>query len=226
MLKRVLRQRWAQAIAAASVGRYLTWTMATTRWSLVGAEHLQPTLDGAPTIVAFWHERLMVITGLFLHATRSTGGRLLVHVLVSRHADGRLIGDVVAPLGVRLVYGSSRRRGEDRGGAEALRQLADILAAGGTVAITPDGPRGPRRIAAGGVARLAEQTGADVLPVAAQTRRRRVLRTWDRMVLGLPYSRGVLVCGPRLRIDDAAVDLPRIEAAMTEAADAADRLCP
>ena len=226
MLKRILRRRWAQAAVAASVGRYLTWTMATTRWTLVGAEHLAPTLDGAPTIVAFWHERLSLMAALFLRATRATEGRLLVHVLVSRHADGRMIGDVVAPLGVRLVYGSSRRKGADRGGSEALRQLGDILAAGGTVAITPDGPSGPRRHAAAGVARLAQQSGADVLPVSAQTRRRRVLNTWDRMVVGLPYSRGVLVCGPRLTVVDAAVDLHRIEAALTEAADEADRLCP
>lgn len=226
MLKRLLRRRWAQAAAAASVGRYLSWTMATTRWTLVGAEHLAPTLEGVPTIVAFWHERLSLMAALFLHATRATDGRFQIHVLVSRHADGRLIGDVVAPLGVRLVYGSTRRKGADRGGAEALRQLAEILAAGGTVAITPDGPRGPRRHAAGGVARLAEQSGAHVLPVSAQTRRRRVLGTWDRMVLGLPFSRGVLVCGPRLVVDDAAVDLPRIEAALSDAADLADRLCP
>lgn len=223
MLKRLMRRRWAQAAVAAAAGRYLGWTMATTRWTIEGTDNLAPTLAGSPTIVAFWHERLAVIPGLFLHAQAATGGRLRVHVLVSRHSDGRFIGDVVAPMGVRLVHGSSRKNNEDRGGAEALLLLGERLRAGECVAITPDGPRGPRRSAAPGVARLSAETGCEVLPVAAQTRRRRVLGTWDRMVLGLPYSRGVIVCGARL---PGGTELAVIAAALTEVADRADALCP
>lgn len=226
MLKRLTRGRWAQAALAALLGRYLSWILATTRWTIVGETHLAATLAGTPTIVAFWHERLALMPGLFLHATRATEGRLRIHVLVSRHADGRFIGEIVARLGVRLVHGSSRKGGEDRGGSEALRTMAGIVAAGECVAITPDGPRGPRRSAAPGVARLAAETGAEVLPVAAQTRRRRVLGTWDRMVLGLPYSHGVIVCGPRIAVRDVAEGLATIEAALTAATDEADRLCP
>ena len=66
--------------------------------------------------------------------------------------------------------------------------------------ITPDGPRGPPRVAAPGVAQLAAMAGVRVLPCAAQTSRRRVLGTWDRMVLPLPWGRGVIVCAPPIMV--------------------------
>jgi lysophospholipid acyltransferase (LPLAT)-like uncharacterized protein len=93
--------------------------------------------------------------------------------------------------------------------------------------ITPDGPRGPPRVAAPGVAQLAATAAVRVLPCAAQTSRRRVLRTWDEMVLPLPWGRGVIVCGRAIMVprDRAEAALPVIAQALTVAAEDADRLC-
>ena len=98
-----------------------------------------------------------------------------------------------------------------------------MLEAGDHVVITPDGPRGPRRVAAPGVAQLAALSGMPVLPCAAQTSRRWTLRSWDRMVLPLPFGRGVIVCGAP--IAGARATAPRrrcraIAAAITAATDA------
>ena len=90
-----------------------------------------------------------------------------MHVLVSRHQDGRLIGDMMRGFGLDLVHGSSSSKGaEQKGGASGLRALLAALAAGDQVVITPDGPRGPRRQVARGVAQLAALAGVPVLPVA------------------------------------------------------------
>ena len=95
------------------------------------------------------------------------------------------------------------------------------------VAITPDGPRGPRRVAASGVAQIAALSGVSVLPCSAQTSRRRILRSWDRMVLPLPFGRGVLVCEAPIRVPRQGweASLPIIETALTAAAERADQLC-
>jgi lysophospholipid acyltransferase (LPLAT)-like uncharacterized protein len=227
MLKRLLRRAAVQACLAALVGRYLAIALRTTRWTLHGAEHLAPQTQGQPAIVAFWHERLPLMPALWRYAQH--GGPVApTFVLVSRHADGRLIGELMRRFGVGIVHGSTARNGQDRGGAAGLRQLLERLAAGGNVVITPDGPRGPRRQAAAGVAQLAALSGVPVLPCAAQTSWRRTLGTWDRMVLPLPFGRGVLVCRPAIPVAREAAEaaLPAIEAAMTEAAELADRLCP
>jgi lysophospholipid acyltransferase (LPLAT)-like uncharacterized protein len=231
MLKALLRRPGTQAALARAAGFYLDGALRTTRWTLEGGEHFAPFALGRPAVVAFWHETLPLMSALWVLARRerAAAGRPAgrMHVLVSRHSDGRFIGDVVRRFGVDLVHGSSGRRGKDRGGAEAVRALAAVLAAGDQVVITPDGPRGPWRRAAGGVAQVAALAGVPVLPVGAASTRVRRLPTWDRMALPLPWGRGALVCGPPLDVtaDAPGASLPRIEAALTEAADRAEALC-
>lgn len=228
MLKRLLRHRSVQAMLAWLVGHYLGFALWSTRWTLEGGEHLAPCLEGRPMVVAFWHERLPLMPALWLLARRQGAARgvaVRAHVLVSRNFDGRFIGAVMARFGVRVVHGSSARGGVNKGGAAALRGLLEGLAGGSSAVVTPDGPRGPRRVAAAGVAQLAALAGVAVLPCAGQTSRRWVLGSWDRMVLPLPWGRGVLVCEPAVTVarEDALRALPAIAAALDAAALRADR---
>ena len=163
---------------------------------------------------------------LALHERRGAArGRM--HVLVSRHQDGRLIGSIMQAFGVDIVYGSSARRQKDKGGVASLRALMTVLRQGDQIVITPDGPRGPPRKAAAGVAQLAALTQAPIVPCSAQISRRRVLGTWDKMVLPLPFGRGVIVCSQPIIVEREAwtARLPEIEAAMTRAAEEADARC-
>ena len=224
-MKRLLQHPIAQAALAKASGLYLAFALRTTRWSLGGHAHMAPHAAGAPVVVAFWHERLPMMPMLWVKARQSPEGRNTrnkVHVLVSQHRDGRFIGAVVSRFALNVVLGSS-----SRGGAKGLRSMLNLLAAGDHIAITPDGPRGPRRIAAPGVAQLAAMAGVPVLPCAAQTTRRRILPTWDGMVAPLPFGRGVVVCLPTIAVDrDAWQDaVPTIGAALTAAAERADQLC-
>ncbi|WP_264711918.1 lysophospholipid acyltransferase family protein [Limobrevibacterium gyesilva] len=221
-----MRRPAAQALLAWLLGRYLDFALRTTRWTLHGDEHLAPFAAGHRAVVAFWHERLPLMPALWTLAKRQ-GGDLRAHILASRHQDGRFLGEVMRRFGVSVVHGSTQRDGRDRGGAASVLTMLDVLDDGGLVVLTPDGPRGPRRQAAPGVAQLAARSGAPVLPCAAQTSRRRILGSWDRMILPLPWGRGVLVCGPAILVprDGWQESLPQIAKALSDAADAADRLC-
>ena len=230
-MKRLLRHPRALALMARALGTYLQFALRSTRWTLEGREELGAFLLGGPAVFAFWHERLPLMPALWLLAKRERSGRESgrMHVLVSRHGDGRLIGDIMRRFGVVVIHGSTERdqARRRRGGATSLRALIGALGSGGQVVITPDGPRGPPRQAAAGVAQLAALAGVPIVPCAAQTTRGHVLSTWDRMVFPLPFGRGVLVCGapiivPRVGWDAA---LGPIEAAMTAAAERADALC-
>jgi len=229
MLKRLLRHPRVVAAAACLIGAYLGLVYRTTRWTLLGEEHfLVFPVERRPLIVAFWHERLAMMPELWRQASlRVPQGRPWpVHVLVSRSRDGRFIGDIVGRFNVSMVHASTRRigSGREQGGAAGMRELLRLLRGGAAVAITPDGPRGPRRVAAPGVAQVAAVSGVPVLPCAAATTRRCILGTWDRMMLPLPWSRGVLVCGAPVVVsrDGMADALPAIEAALTAVCDAAD----
>lgn len=223
-MKRVLRHRIVQALLARLLGLYLAFALATTRWRFEGIDHIAPLTAGSPAIVAFWHRRLPLMPILWLRARREPRVRGIwrIHVLVSRHVDGRFIGDVISRFQVGVVHGSS-----SSGGAAGLRSMLRLLRAGDLVVITPDGPRGPAGEAAPGVAQLAELADVPVLPCAAQTSRHWALRSWDRMLVPKPFGRGVVVCGPLIRVsrhgwEDA---VPAIGAALNAAAEHADRLC-
>jgi lysophospholipid acyltransferase (LPLAT)-like uncharacterized protein len=202
---------------------YLALALRTTRWTLEGEEHVAPFAAGRPVIVAFWHERLALMPMLWVLAQGlPQARRSRAHVLVTRHRDGQLLRAFLGRFGLSIVSGSSTR-----GGASGVRNLLGLLGCRDHVAITPDGPQGPRRVAAPGVAHLAALSGAPVLPCAGQTSRHWVLRSWDQMVVPKPFARGVIVCGPAIAVtregwQDA---MATIGPALTAASELADRLC-
>jgi lysophospholipid acyltransferase (LPLAT)-like uncharacterized protein len=221
-MRAIIRHPAVQAGLARLLGAYIAFVARTTRWRLIGHDGaLEEVRAGRPLILAFWHERLPILPVVFrlAKAEEPAVARLTPHVLVSQHRDGRFIGAAVERFGFRMVYGSSRR-----GGGQALVEMTRILRRGDPVVITPDGPRGPRRMAAPGVAQLAAISGAAVLPLGAATSRHRLLPSWDRMMLPLPFGRGVIACGPLLRVprDGAEAALPDIAAALDAACDTAD----
>jgi len=223
-MKSLLRTRQIQALLPTLMGGYLRFALRTTRWTLDGQEYFAPHGAGAPAVFAFWHEFLPLMPALSLLAPRLPGYRPTpIHTLVSQHRDGRFIGAVVRRFGILPIFGSSTR-----GGTAGLRKLLAVLSEGDLIGITPDGPRGPRRQAAAGVAQLAALSGVPVLPCAARTSRRIRLNTWDHMPVPLPFGRGVMVCGPAIRVarQDWKSAVPVITDALNQAADRAERLCP
>jgi lysophospholipid acyltransferase (LPLAT)-like uncharacterized protein len=222
MLKRLMRSAFVQALAARLVAAYLALVFRTSRWTLLGVPHADAAVArGGIVVIGFWHERLPMMPMLWRIAQdRYPVLRpLRPHVLVSRSRDGRFIGDVVGRFGLRLVHASS-----SSGGGVGLLALARLIADGAPVGITPDGPRGPRRVAAPGIAQLAALTGVPVLPAAAATTRHRLLPSWDRMMLPLPFGRGCVALGPLVEVpaDGADAALPAIATALTAACNAAD----
>jgi len=208
MFKKWLQSGPVQAVIGRASAWYFRFVARTTLWQIEGADELSLFgQGGTPCIVVFWHETLPAMPVFWLRARTS----LPATVLASRHRDGRLIATAVEHFGIGVVAGSS-----SRGGASGLRALVNALRAGQHVGLTPDGPRGPRRVAAPGVAQLAALTGAPVLPCAASTSFALQTRSWDRMRVPLPFGRGRLVCGPFIHVPRAGWEgyLPEIEAGL------------
>lgn len=109
--------------------------------------------------------------------------------MVSRSQDGDLLVPALKLRRVIPVRGSSRSKGKEKGGRKALGMQADLLAQGVPALLAVDGPLGPRNVVHRGVADLALQTNAVVLPVAVVSSRRWVLRrTWDRFQIPKPFA--------------------------------------
>src|SRR5436190_464721 len=61
------------------------------------------------------------------------------------------------------------------------------------LAITPDGPRGPRRQVQPGLLYLAARTGLPIVPVGIGYDRPWRMRSWDRFAVPRPWTRATCV---------------------------------
>jgi lysophospholipid acyltransferase (LPLAT)-like uncharacterized protein len=162
----------------------------TSRVEVINEDVIRRVREGfGPGIYAIWHSRLLYPAYHF--------GHYHPHVVISRSRDGDLIARVAERWGYYPIRGSS-----SRGGASAFRALLRDLQAGKDVVITPDGPRGPREKAQMGVVALARHTGYPVIPVSYDASRRIRLRSWDRFVVPLPFSRIRMVFGEPIEPED------------------------
>lgn len=135
-----------------------------------------------PVIITFWHNRILAITLAFLR--HYPHGRQGVVVLTSPSRDGRILGEVARGLGMQAIYGSNNKRP-----AQAVLSSAQMLRKGFDMAITPDGPRGPKYHLNPGVIYLAQKQNICILPVHARFSSALTLKSWDGFRIPLPFSR-------------------------------------
>ncbi|HEX9281699.1 MAG TPA: lysophospholipid acyltransferase family protein [Candidatus Udaeobacter sp.] len=131
-------------------------------------------------IGALWHNRLLVFPLILRRFFPQRHGA----ALISASRDGDLLADAVQRFGYDVVRGSSSRLG-----ASAILQLTQVLAAGGDVVITPDGPRGPAYELGPGIIFLAQKSGAAVLPMNLEYSRCWRLGSWDRFIVPRPFAK-------------------------------------
>ncbi|MGZ8404138.1 MAG: lysophospholipid acyltransferase family protein [Nitrospira sp.] len=184
--------RWAKVSllppVAAAVIRCIARSM---RYETRGHEEVDALYrDGRHIILAFWHaQQLMMLFGY-----RGAGS----HVLISQHGDGEIIARIIARFGHGAVRGSSTR-----GGAGALRALIRVGRSGRDVAVTPDGPKGPRQVAKLGVIQLAKATGFPVVPFVFACSKKNSLRagiaTWSRTRFPEGYFSTAIRSGSRAK---------------------------
>ncbi len=173
--------------------------------------------DGSrPVIAAFWHRHLLAMMGHY------AGYRICVPV--SEHRDGEYVAHAMARFGIASVRGSSTR-----GGIRVLKGLIQKAEEGWSLAITPDGPRGPIYSVHPGVFLLARRTGLPVHPVGVAVRGPIVLSSWDRFVVPKPGARLVVAVGEPLTaadFDEAASFCDALKGALFAATGQAEGALP
>jgi lysophospholipid acyltransferase (LPLAT)-like uncharacterized protein len=137
-------------------------------------------------IGVFWHEYLSAMVAIWADSS--------VAMLVSRHRDAEWLNQAAERLGFSVVRGSTRR-----GGSRAVWRLRRLCKSH-SLGITPDGPRGPRRVMSVGPVFLASLFDMPLVPVGVGYERPWRLPTWDRFALARPFSRARVITGPKLRV--------------------------
>jgi hypothetical protein len=110
-----------------------------------------------------------------------------MHILISDHADGEMITQVVRRLGFSVLRGSTTR-----GGVRALREMLGKVDRG-HLCFTPDGPRGPRRRVQAGMIYVASRLGLPIVGAGMAFARPWRAQSWDRFAVPRPFSAATCV---------------------------------
>lgn len=179
-----------KSVALLGAAAITAWMRTLDYRFALDAPSAHPEALGERGLYLFWHETLL----LPAYAQVREG----FAVLVSTHRDGELIAQTIRLLGGRAIRGSSTR-----GGVAAVKaMLRDRRSR--HLAITPDGPRGPRRVVQDGAIYLASRGQLPVIPVGYAVSTAWRAPSWDRMILPRPGAAVRAVAGAPIRVPPAA----------------------
>ena len=120
----------------------------------------------------------------------------VINALQSSHSDGMITSLAFQYLGINVILGSSKK-----GGMQAFRKMVKCLQLGESIAITPDGPKGPKEKVKEGIIKLAQMTNTPIIPLVWTTRKFKIINSWDNFVLPYPFSKGIYSFGKPIYIE-------------------------
>src|SRR5947208_3398403 len=166
--------KWHQRLAASMIYGTIEAVSLTMRYQWEFHPELLKKEVG-PVIFCAWHNRLSVSLIVYRGYVRAKKQRHRLAGMVSASKDGGVVARILEHFGGQPVRGSSSRRGP-----QALLELTTWAERGYDIAITPDGPRGPRYEFQPGALALAQLTGKPLVPVSYHLSSKICLRSWDR----------------------------------------------
>ncbi len=187
--------KWHQRLAAFLVWLAVSVVSLTIRYRLHDPHGVMKRADLKQAIYCFWHNRLALCVKIYFKFSRAHHAAPGVAGLVSASKDGAFLSAIFHRFGVQPVRGSSSRRG-----AQALLELNSWAQRGYDLAITPDGPRGPRYVLAEGAITLAQITGLPLVPSSHHFNWKFSLNSWDKFQIPLPFARCDVFVGKTFNI--------------------------
>ena len=141
-----------------------------------------------PIIVAFWHNRLVMIPFLALKLKKSLPKHKFM-TLASKHGDGKFVGRIMQKFGFIAISGSTNNKRKNRGiDFSSMRKIISNLKKGYTLGITPDGPKGPALQINGELINIAKTTGASIVCASYSAKKTIIFNSWDKLQLPLPFN--------------------------------------
>jgi lysophospholipid acyltransferase (LPLAT)-like uncharacterized protein len=187
--------QWHQRLVAWLIWFSATLVASTIRYRVEDPHGFFLRKDINQAIYCFWHNRLALCVQIYRKFSRKHHPSPGIAGLVSASRDGALLSAIFECFGVQPVRGSSSRRG-----AQALLELNSWAERGYDLAITPDGPRGPRYVLADGAIILAQLTGLPLVPTSQHLHWKIQLGSWDKFQVPLPFSRCDITVGKVLQV--------------------------
>ncbi len=189
---------WWQRLRPRVLG-FIVWSIAraigaSLRLKVLNFEQvLERAKAGKGAVLVTWHGRSLIPANVF-------NGRGF-WAIISLSRDGEIQNHIFRRFGFRIIRGST-----GRGGIRAALEAARRVAEGGILAFTPDGPRGPNRQVQPGALFIAQKAKCPIIPAGVAAYPRKLLPTWDRYMIPLPFARGVFIFGEPIDVPEDISD--------------------
>ena len=197
---------WYQRLGSWAIWAAFTAVSATLRYRFHDPHEFMTRKNVTQVIYCIWHNRLALSMKMYFTFMSRHHQAAGLAALVSASRDGAFLAAILERFGVQAVRGSSSRRG-----GQALLELTTWAERGHDLAITPDGPRGPRYVVQEGAMALAQVTGLILVPVSCHLSWKIQVKSWDRFQIPLPFSRCDIITGRPLSVPREATDAEREE---------------
>ncbi len=188
-IKRISKNEFGQKFLGYLVYTITNFTYKSISWKLLKTNKSYNYTKKEPIIFCTWHNRLYC--GPYLLPTN----KLVINALQSSHSDGMMTDVLFRLINMKIIYGSSKKKG-----ASAFIKMIKAIENGESIAITPDGPKGPKEIVKDGIIKLAQTTGAPIVPLFWKVKNHKLLNSWDKFIIPYPFSKGVYIYGKPIYI--------------------------
>ena len=189
-MKRIFKHKYFQLFLGSIVSFYLKFCFQTSIWFTKNSEIVEKHIKKNKSfIVCFWHNRLLMTVFCWKWSKE-------FRMLISGHADGKIISNAISYFGIKTITGSSRKQN-----LSSLKEILKQINNDSIIGITPDGPKGPNEEVKKGLISLLKKTNVPVLPLSYSAKFKFTINTWDKFIFVTPFNKFVAVWGNPFQFD-------------------------
>ena len=189
-MKRIFKHKYFQLFLGWTISFYLKLCFQTSIWLTKNSEIVEKHIKKNKSfIVCFWHNRLLMTVFCWKWSKE-------FRMLISGHADGKIISNAISYFGIKTITGSSRKHN-----LSSLKEILKQINNDSIIGITPDGPKGPNEEVKKGLISLLKKTNVPVLPLSYSAKFKFTLNTWDKFIFVTPFNKFIAVWGNPFQFD-------------------------
>ena len=138
-------------------------------------------------MLCVWHGRMLY--PIFYVAKN----KIKTWAIASPHQDGYIMSQILQKWGVSIIEGSSNKKSKN-----VINQMKEIFEQdyNAIIAITNDGPKGPRHIAKENSLKIAQQYNAQIITITGDSTKKWAFKTWDKFYLPKPFGKIIINIAP------------------------------
>ena len=160
----------------------------TNKFEVYGLENLESAQKKKrPIMLCVWHGRMLY--PIFYVAKN----KIKTWAIASPHQDGYIMAQILKKWGVSIIEGSSNKKSKN-----VINQMKEIFEKDNNaiIAITNDGPKGPRHIAKENSLKIAQKYNAQIITITGDSTKKWTFKTWDKFYLPKPFGKIIINIAP------------------------------